>query len=57
MFFVGESLWAKSTKKLFGQVWGNSGKNPSHLQKFACSYTYVFLHRRYDKSRNQQELV
>jgi len=27
-------------KKLFGQVWGNSGKNPSRSQKFACSYTY-----------------
>jgi len=24
----------------FGQVWGNLGKNPSHPQKFACSYTY-----------------
>ena len=34
------SLWEKLPKKLFGQVWGNSGKNPSHSQKFACSYTY-----------------
>jgi len=25
----------------FGQVWQNSGKNPSHPQKFACSYTYA----------------
>jgi len=25
----------------FGQVWGNLGKNPSHPQKFACSYTYA----------------
>jgi len=24
----------------FGQVWGNLGKNYSHPQKFACSYTY-----------------
>jgi len=31
----------KLHKKLFGQVWGNSGKNPSHPQKFACSYTYA----------------
>jgi len=23
-----------------GQVWGNLGKNPSHHQKVACSYTY-----------------
>jgi len=27
----------------FGQVWGNLGKNPSHPQKFACSYTYDAL--------------
>jgi len=26
--------------KFFGQVWGNSGKNPSHPPKIACSYTY-----------------
>jgi len=25
----------------FGQFCGNLGKNPLHLQKFACSYTYV----------------
>jgi len=25
----------------FGQVWGNVGKNASHPQKVACSYTYV----------------
>jgi len=32
---------------IFGQVFGNSGKNPSHLQKFACSYTYALtdLHK------------
>ena len=39
------SLWEKICgqkfpKKLFWQVWGNSGKNPSHFQKFAYSYTY-----------------
>jgi len=38
------SLWEKicrqnCTKKLFCQVWGNSGKNPPHSQKFTCSYT------------------
>jgi len=26
---------------LYGNVWGNMGKNPSNPQKFACSYTYV----------------
>ena len=31
--FVGKSC----TKKLFVQVWGNSGKNLSRPQKFACS--------------------
>jgi len=31
----------KSHTKRFGQVWGTSGKNSSHAQKFACSYTYV----------------
>jgi len=35
-----EKIWATGAQKLFGQVWGNSGKNPSHPQKFACSYTY-----------------
>jgi len=25
----------------FGQVCGNFGKNPSHSQAFACSYTYA----------------
>jgi len=28
----------------FGQVWGNLGKNPSHPQKFACSYICVSEH-------------
>jgi len=40
MIFVGENLQAKGSQKLFGQVWGNSGKNPLHPQKFACSCTY-----------------
>jgi len=31
----------KVAQQFFVQVWGNSGKNPSHPQKFACSYTYV----------------
>jgi len=50
------NIWANSLKLLakpapnmlsfeknvfFGQVWGTSGKNPSHPQKFACSYTYA----------------
>jgi len=26
IFFVGENLWATGAQKLFGQVWGNSGK-------------------------------
>jgi len=29
----------KVAQKFFRQVWGNSGKNPLHPQKFACSYT------------------
>jgi len=41
MFFAGENLWAKSEQKLFRQVWGNSGKNPSHPQEFAYSYLLV----------------
>jgi len=31
----------KIPEKLFGQVWGTSGKNPSHAHKFTCSYNYV----------------
>ena len=31
----------KIAQKLFGQVWGNSGKNPLYPQTFACSYTYA----------------
>jgi len=26
--------------KKWPKIFGNSGKNPSHPQKFACSYTY-----------------
>jgi len=39
-FYAEENLWAKGSQKLLGQVWGNSAKNPSHPQNFACSYTY-----------------
>jgi len=41
MIYVGENLPSKVTQKHFVQVWGNSGKNPSHPQKFAFSYTYA----------------
>jgi len=39
------SFWEKICKqklhkKLFGPVWGNSGKNISHSKKFVCSYIY-----------------
>jgi len=37
-FKRGHLVWS-----LFDQVWGNLGKNTSHLQKFACSYTYAPL--------------
>jgi len=37
----GRKFVAKSrTRSLFGQVCANSGKSPSHPQKFACSYNY-----------------
>ena len=39
MVFVGKYLQAKVAQKLVGQVCGNSDKNPSHPQKFSCSYT------------------
>jgi len=35
--FVGENLQAKFVQKHFGQVWGNSGTNPSQTHKFAYS--------------------
>jgi len=35
---VGEYLLAKIAQKLFGKVWGNSGKNPSQPQTLTCSY-------------------
>jgi len=41
MIFVGKILVGKVAQKRFAQVWENLGKNPSHPQKFACSYTYV----------------
>jgi len=34
-------FWRLFFGVFFGQVWGNVGKNPSHPQNFACSYTYV----------------
>jgi len=38
MNFVGEHLGAKGAQKLFGQVWGNSGKYVSYPQSVvACS--------------------
>jgi len=40
MIFVGENLSAKLAQTLFGQVWGNSGKNTSHPQTFPFSYNY-----------------
>jgi len=39
VFFGGHFLWS-----IFRAILGNLGKNPSHTQKFACSYTYVFQH-------------
>jgi len=33
---VGEYLLAKIAQKLFGNVWGNSVKNPSPAQIFTC---------------------
>jgi len=40
-----EKIFAqKVTQKYFGQVWGNSGKNPSHPQIYACSYTHMTLY-------------
>jgi len=41
MVFVGENLWTKGAQNFFGQVLGDSSKNPSHPQKLICSYTYV----------------
>jgi len=34
----------KVAQKLFGKVWGNSGKNPSHPQICACSFIYAATH-------------
>jgi len=41
MICVGTNAYSKSCLKLFRQVWGNSGKNILHPQKFACFYTYA----------------
>jgi len=40
-FFIYLFLEVISSGVFFWQVCGNLGKNPSHPQKFACSYTYV----------------
>jgi len=40
--FGGHFLWS-----FFGYVWENSGKNPSHPEKIACSFTYVLHHHRF----------
>jgi len=43
--FCGRGFAAKiSNKKLFGQVCGNSSKNPSHPPKLALSYAYAPYH-------------
>jgi len=34
-------------KEFFGQVRENSGKDHSHPQNFACSYSYVLHHHRF----------
>jgi len=37
-----EKIFAQEVaQNFFGRVWGNSGKNLLHPQKFACSYTHV----------------
>jgi len=33
---------SKMWTQVFGQLWGNTGKNPSHPQNLACSYTYEY---------------
>jgi len=35
--FCGRNIIGKSRIKLFGQVWGNSGKNPSHPKTLPAS--------------------
>jgi len=37
----GWKFLGKSRTKLFEKVWGDSGKNPSHFQKFASFCTYA----------------
>ena len=38
----GRKFVGKSLIKTFRASLGTSGKNPSHPQKFACSYTYAY---------------
>jgi len=42
LFFVCHFLM-----EFFGQVRENSGKDHSHPQNFACSYSYVLYHHRF----------
>jgi len=39
-------FWGHFFEVFFGQVCENSGKIPLHPQKFACSYTYGYVHFR-----------
>jgi len=43
VLLLGENIRKKVAQKFFGQVWRNSGKNPSHIRKFACCYTYEYV--------------
>ena len=36
MIFVRENLQEKVAQKLFGQAWGNLGKNPSHPKNLSA---------------------
>jgi len=38
-------FWKLFFWSFFGQVWGNLGNHYSHLQKFACFYTYDSKHK------------
>ena len=49
----GRKFVGKLTQKVNRQLWENSGKNRSHLQKFACSYTYAAGYRKCCKLRGQ----
>jgi len=58
--FVGKNLSVKVAQiKLFGLVWGNSGKISSQHQKFACFYTNerstlerMFLYKNVSRDHN-----